>query len=137
MLKPKPNRSAAVLSVAVLLAASAALADTKVKSPVLEGTGVDSAIRIERGCKVKVHDPVALERFGREHGHLGAVCCESPEQVVEEADALVLVTEWQQYRELDWESLTSRMRFPIVLDGRNALDRARLTRYGFRYLSLA
>ncbi len=103
-----------------------------------EAPALDIALRlIERGCKVKVHDPVALERFVREHGHLGVVCCDSPEQVVEEADALVLVTEWQQYRELDWESLAGRMRSPIVLDGRNVLDRARLTRYGFRYLSLA
>jgi UDPglucose 6-dehydrogenase len=50
---------------------------------------------------------------------------------------LVLVTEWQQYLELDWEALAGRMRSRIVLDGRNALDRARLTRFGFRYLGIA
>ena len=52
-------------------------------------------------------------------------------------DALVLVTEWQDYRELDWEVMASRMRVPLVLDGRNALDRARLERFGFRYLGIA
>ena len=52
-------------------------------------------------------------------------------------DALVLVTEWQQYRELDWEAVATRMRSRIVLDGRNALDRSRLARFGFHYIGIA
>jgi UDPglucose 6-dehydrogenase len=91
---------------------------------------------IDRGCKVKAHDPIAMERFEREHSGLGVICCESPEQVAEDCDALVLVTEWPQYRELAWDDLVARMRSPILLDGRNALDRARLTRSGFRYLGI-
>ena len=103
-----------------------------------EAPAIDIARKlIERGCKVKVHDPVAQERFQQEYGQLGAICCDSPEQVAEEADALVLVTEWQQYRELDWEAVGQRMRSRIVLDGRNALDRTRLSRFGFRYLGMA
>ena len=89
---------------------------------------------IERGCKVKVHDPVALERFQHEYGDLEVVCCESAEMVADDADALVLVTEWPQYRELQWDQIPKLMRTPIVLDGRNALDRGRMERYGFRYL---
>ncbi len=54
-----------------------------------------------------------------------------------DADALVLVTEWPQYRELDWEPLARVMRTAIVLDGRHTLDRARVTRAGFRYIGLA
>ena len=92
---------------------------------------------IQRGCKVKAHDPVAMDRFRSEYGDLGVICCESPEQVAGESDALILATEWAQYRDLPWEALRLRMRSPIVLDGRNALDRGRLTRSGFRYLSLA
>jgi UDPglucose 6-dehydrogenase len=84
-----------------------------------------------------VHDPVALERFQKEYPDLAVVGCEKAEEVADDADALVLVTEWQQYLELDWEALASRMRCRIVLDGRNALDRARLTRFGFRYLGIA
>ena len=53
------------------------------------------------------------------------------------ADAVVLVTEWPQYRELDWEPLARSMRTAIMLDGRLVLDRARLTRAGFRYLGLS
>jgi UDPglucose 6-dehydrogenase len=103
-----------------------------------EAPALDIARKLlERGCKVKAHDPVAMARFQEEYKHLGVICCDSAESVADDADALVLVTEWQQYRELDWEHLPARMRSPIILDGRNALDRARLTRYGFRYLAIA
>jgi UDPglucose 6-dehydrogenase len=92
---------------------------------------------IERGVRVRVHDPVAMERFRREHGDLEVICCESACDVARDADALVLVTEWPEYRNLDWESLVPSMRTAIVLDGRNAFDKLRMTRAGFRYLCLA
>src|SRR5579863_7831121 len=103
-----------------------------------EAPAIDIARKLlDRGCKVKVHDPVALERFQREYPDLNVVCCSEAAAVMDEADALVLVTEWQQYRELDWEALLSRMRSPIILDGRHVLDRARLTRFGYKYLGIA
>ncbi|MDQ2949323.1 MAG: UDP-glucose 6-dehydrogenase, partial [Acidobacteriota bacterium] len=102
-----------------------------------EAPAIDIARKlIDRGCKVKAHDPVALERFQHEYGDLGVVCCESAERVADDADALVLVTEWPQYRELLWEDIPKLMRTPIILDGRNALDRGKLERYGFRYLCI-
>jgi UDPglucose 6-dehydrogenase len=103
-----------------------------------EAPAIDIARKLlERGCKVKVHDPVALERFEREYPDLAVVRCESPEETADDADALVLVTEWQDYRELNWEAIAGRMRAPLILDGRNALDRTRLERFGFRYLGIA
>jgi UDPglucose 6-dehydrogenase len=92
---------------------------------------------IERGCKVKAHDPVAMSRFEQEYAGLGVVCCHSAEEVADDADALVLVTEWHQYRELAWDQLAVRMRRPLVLDGRNVLDRARLTRHGFQCVGIS
>ncbi|MGA3190190.1 MAG: UDP-glucose/GDP-mannose dehydrogenase family protein [Bryobacteraceae bacterium] len=92
---------------------------------------------IERGVRVRVHDPVAMDRFRLEHSDLDVTCCESASDVARDADALVLVTEWPEYRDLDWEALLPSMRSPIVLDGRNAFDKARMTRAGYRYLSLA
>ena len=86
---------------------------------------------------MRVHDPVAMERFRHEFPDLASLGCESAEELADDADALVLVTEWQQYQELDWEALAGRMRSKIVLDGRNALDRGRLTRFGYRYLGIA
>src|SRR5665213_1731652 len=92
---------------------------------------------IERGARVKAHDPVAMSRFLQECPDLDVILCATAEEVLQEADAVVLVTEWQEYRELDWESIKNTMRGQILLDGRNHLDRARLSRAGFRYLSLA
>ena len=84
-----------------------------------------------------IFDPVAMERFRREHADLEVTCCASAPDVARDADALVLVTEWPEYRELDWELLLPMMRTPIVLDGRNAFDKTRMTRAGYRYLCLA
>ena len=103
-----------------------------------EAPAIDIAKKlVERGCKVKVHDPVALDRFEAEYPEIQVIACESPEDVADDVDALVLVTEWQEYRELDWEVVASRMKAPLVLDGRNALDRAKLEKMGFRYLGIA
>jgi UDPglucose 6-dehydrogenase len=92
---------------------------------------------LQRGCKVKAHDPVAMERFRSEHGDLGVICCDSVEQVAADCDALILATEWPLYRDLNWEELAGDMRSAIMLDTRNALDRERLVRNGFRYLTIA
>ena len=92
---------------------------------------------LERGARVKVHDPVAMSRFKKEHAALDVLLANDPQEVARDADAVVLVTEWPQYLELDWESLASVMRTPILLDTRHALDRGRMTRAGFRYLTLA
>jgi UDPglucose 6-dehydrogenase len=92
---------------------------------------------IERGARVKVHDPVAMERFRADNPSLDVLCCAKAEEVAEGADALVLVTEWPEYRELDWEKLAKSMHSAILLDGRNVLDRGRLTRAGFRYAGLS
>jgi UDPglucose 6-dehydrogenase len=103
-----------------------------------EAPALDIARKLaERGARVKAHDPVAMERFLEEYPDLDVSLCASPEAVVADADAVVLVTEWQQYRDLDWPSLRNTMRTAVVLDGRNQLDRASLIKAGFRYLSLA
>jgi UDPglucose 6-dehydrogenase len=103
-----------------------------------DAPAIDIAKRlIERGARVKAHDPVAMDRFRKEHPSCEVHCCASAEEVAEGSDALVLVTEWPEYRELDWEQLAKSMRSPFVLDGRLVLDRARLGRAGFRVAGLA
>src|SRR6202166_3796924 len=92
---------------------------------------------IERGARVKAHDPVAMSRFLQEYPDLDVTLCATAEEALQDCDAAVLVTEWQEYRELDWESIKNSMRGHVLLDGRNLLDRVRLTKAGFRYLSLA
>ena len=92
---------------------------------------------IDRGVRVKAHDPIAMEKFSKEYGNMGVILCDSPEQIAEGADALVLVTEWNEYRDLDWESIAKTMRAPYLLDGRHTLDGEKMTRAGFRYATLA
>ena len=92
---------------------------------------------IDRGVRVKVHDPIALHRFEREHGAMPVQCCENVCEMADGCDALVLLTEWNEYRDLDWEALARRMRVPFILDGRHALDREKLARAGFRYVSIS
>jgi len=103
-----------------------------------EAPAIDIARKlIERGARVKVHDPVAMERFKKEQPGLEVLLCESAADVARDADALVLVTEWPQYREMEWEPLAKSMRTAILLDGRHALDRERMMQAGFRYLGLS
>ncbi len=103
-----------------------------------EAPAIDIACKLlERGARVKAHDPVAMERFKKENAGMDITLCESAEEVAEDADAVVIVTDWPEYRELDWDSLKSKMRSPVVLDGRNLLDRAQITRAGYRFLTLA
>jgi UDPglucose 6-dehydrogenase len=92
---------------------------------------------IDRGVRVKSHDPVAMERFQREHSAMGVHLCKSGAEVAEGCDALVLITEWTEYRELDWEAVAKTMRNPFLLDGRHVLDKEKLTRTGMRYMSLS
>jgi UDPglucose 6-dehydrogenase len=103
-----------------------------------EAPALDVARRlIDRGARVQAHDPVAMDRFRREYPDLGVNLCATAADAARDADALVLVTEWPQYRDLPWESLAAGMRTAVLLDGRHVLDPERLQRAGFRYLTIA
>jgi UDPglucose 6-dehydrogenase len=91
---------------------------------------------VDRGVRVRAHDPVALERARREYPDLPVCFTDSIEVLAGEADALVLVTEWPQYYDLPWSDLAVKMRTPLLLDGRNFLTRERLEAAGFRYLGM-
>jgi UDPglucose 6-dehydrogenase len=100
---------------------------------VREATALVLAHRLlGEGAAVRIYDPVALVRARELLG--GAVTCESAEQALEGADAAVLVTEWPEFRELDWAgTVKDLMRNPLVVDGRNFLDAEVLRAAGFTY----
>jgi UDPglucose 6-dehydrogenase len=103
-----------------------------------EAPALDIAAKlIERGARVQAHDPVAMDRFRHESGDLGITLCDTAQEVAEGADAVILVTEWPQYRDLNWEEMAATMRTPVVLDGRHLLDRNRLKRAGYTFIGLA
>jgi UDPglucose 6-dehydrogenase len=84
------------------------------------------------GASVRVYDPVAAQNGTSMLG--GARICDSALEAVDGADAVVLVTEWPEFGELDWTGeVKARMRVPLVVDGRNFLDRERLVEAGFTY----
>jgi UDPglucose 6-dehydrogenase len=91
---------------------------------------------LNRGAKVRAHDPVALARARFEHAESGIQFCDAPEAVADDSDALILVTEWPQYQELRWNDLAASMRLPLIVDGRNCLERSKLEHAGFRYLGM-
>jgi UDPglucose 6-dehydrogenase len=90
---------------------------------------------LTRGARVGLHDPVAGDRFRDEQPDLAPLLCDTIDEVFDDSDAVVLVTEWSQYLDLDWGKVIGLMRTPVVLDGRHRLDRGRLERLGYRYLS--
>ncbi len=88
---------------------------------------------IERGARVRAHDPIAMARFKLEHSDSGFYLTGTPEALFEDADAIVLVTEWGQYQSLCWKDVIARMKNPYILDGRNFLNRSILFDAGAKY----
>ncbi|HMC06036.1 MAG TPA: UDP-glucose/GDP-mannose dehydrogenase family protein [Solirubrobacterales bacterium] len=97
-----------------------------------EASSLVLASRLQgEGATVRGYDPVAENR-ARELLP-GIELLDSPEAALEGADAAILVTEWPEFAELDWESLAKRMKAPVLIDGRNYLDPERLRGAGFAY----
>ena len=91
-----------------------------------------SKLLVQRGAIVRAHDPVALDNARSQYPNIGVFYSSNLEHTLDEADAIVLVTEWPIYRELDWEAIP-----PVpVIDGRNFLDRERLTQLGFHVVGI-
>jgi UDPglucose 6-dehydrogenase len=90
---------------------------------------------VERGVRVRAHDPEAMTRTKREYPALPIEYHSKPEELADGADALLLATDWPQYRKLGWKRMAARMRVPLMIDGRNFLDRAALEKAGFRYVA--
>ena len=86
------------------------------------------------GATVKTYDPIAMENTKAIFPHItyGANAYE----VATGADALVIVTEWNEFKNLNFERISSLMNRPLILDGRNLYDPERLRRLGFEYHSI-
>lgn len=90
---------------------------------------------LEAGCKVKVYDPVAMEECRRRLG-VSVTYCRDIYDAAKDADAVLMVTEWKEFRVPDWSTVKSLMRTPIVLDGRNIYDTNELRKNGFVYYKI-
>jgi UDPglucose 6-dehydrogenase len=87
------------------------------------------------GAKVKAYDPIVAQS-GMRHGLTGVLVETDPERLADGCDALVLVTDWQQFRNLDYTKMASLMANPVMIDGRNYLDREALQQAGFYYVGV-
>ncbi len=83
------------------------------------------------GAIVKAYDPQSMELIGKFEKHIQL--CENPYQVADGADALVLATMWNEFKQLDFERIKASMRQPILVDGRNLWDPEEMRQMGFTY----
>ena len=93
---------------------------------------------LEEGARLRVHDPQAMEASQREippqAGRLEY--CSSAYEAAREAHALLILTPWEEYRELDFVRLHEVMEVPVIVDGRNLLDPEVVRSAGFEYVDM-
>ena len=87
---------------------------------------------VEAGCEVTAYDPIAMAEAQRRIDGKVLYAKDIYDSVVD-ADALVLVTEWKEFRMPSWNAIKKLMRVPLVIDGRNIYDKSELAENGFTY----
>ncbi len=89
------------------------------------------------GAKVRAYDPVAYEEAERLYGHRQDLALvKSSSDALKGADALAIVTEWQEFRSPDFELIKSELRHPVIFDGRNLYDPGFVKRFGISYYGM-
>lgn len=87
---------------------------------------------LKAGCNIRVYDPVAMDECKRRIGDAVTYCRDMYDAVLD-ADALLLLTEWKEFRLPSWEVIAKAMKAPVVIDGRNIYDSDELEELGFKY----
>ncbi len=87
------------------------------------------------GARVKVYDPVAME-VAREHFGDSVQYCSNAYEVAQNSDALILITEWDEFKNLDMKRIFDLLHYPIFLDGRNTYNPDEMRKIGFEYHSI-
>lgn len=87
------------------------------------------------GAKVKAYDPI-ISQSGMRHGISDVIVETDPERLADGCDALVVVTEWKEFENLNYAKMATFMNTPVLIDGRNFLDQAMVEAAGFRYLGI-
>jgi UDPglucose 6-dehydrogenase len=89
------------------------------------------------GATVRAYDPVAMPECRRLYGERPDLkLCTTSDEVFEGADALAIVTEWQEFRSPDFDAIRAALRTPVIFDGRNLYDPAHMIRAGFSYYAI-
>jgi UDPglucose 6-dehydrogenase len=90
---------------------------------------------LESGAQVKVYDPAGMPEVKAKLGDR-VTYAGDPYQAAEGADALLLITEWAEFRLPDWDEVSEKLKQKVVFDGRNVFDPAELKRMGFVYYGI-
>jgi UDPglucose 6-dehydrogenase len=88
---------------------------------------------LQMGARVRAYDPIAMNACREQHPDLRICYCNDAASTAEHADALVLVTEWQEFSTLNLQQLAVRMNHPVLIDGRNLFNPERAREAGFEY----
>jgi UDPglucose 6-dehydrogenase len=91
---------------------------------------------LQMQATVKAYDPVSMDACRQQNPDLRIQYCKSAAEMAEGLDALVVVTEWNEFRSLDLRKTAQRMARPILVDGRNIFDPAEARRAGFDYCGI-
>ena len=89
------------------------------------------------GARVQAYDPVAMTETTRIYGNRpDLLLCDSMEHAIAGADALAIVTEWQEFRSPDFDTIRASLKTPVIFDGRNLYDPAVVSRFGLTYYAI-
>ncbi|MBX9668971.1 MAG: UDP-glucose/GDP-mannose dehydrogenase family protein [Candidatus Obscuribacterales bacterium] len=88
---------------------------------------------IKMGALVKVYDPVSMDSCKKQHPDLDMQYCSDLVDLATGCDAIVLVTEWEEFKRANWREVSQVMRWPLVVDGRNVLQEDEMTGVGMTY----
>lgn len=95
------------------------------------------ALLRKAGVRVQAYDPIAAGEAQRIYaGESGFTLAKNAYQAAEGADALAIVTEWQEFRSPDFDRLRQVLKTPVIFDGRNLYDPAMVSRFGFTYYAI-
>jgi UDPglucose 6-dehydrogenase len=89
---------------------------------------------LSEGAIVQAYDPQAMENTRRELPQV--VYCEDAYQAADGAEAILVLTEWDEFRKINWEKMAKVVERPLVIDGRNALRKDELAASGFQYVGI-
>ena len=93
---------------------------------------------VSRGAKIKAYDPKAIDEAKVHYlkGLQNLIYVDSKYDVLEDSDALVLLTEWKEFRSPDFEEIKEQMKTPVIFDGRNQYNTFNLEKKGFEYFQI-
>lgn len=91
-----------------------------------------------RGAKIKAYDPKAMDEAKKCYlkDNADVTYVDSKYEAAKDADALLLITEWKEFRQPDFEELAQLLKAPVIFDGRNQYDKKRLKKMGFEYYQI-